>query len=48
MALIASSTAMVCPGLSPSLVGACSEAYSETLSVLSSLILPASRRSNSR
>ena len=33
MALIASSTAMVCPGLSPSLVGACSEACSDTFSV---------------
>ena len=35
-------------GLEPSFVGACSAACSETLSGVSSLILPASSRSNSR
>ena len=47
-ALIASSTAMVWPGLRPSFEGACSAAWAEIRSGVSSLILPASSSSNRR
>ena len=46
--LMASSTGMVWPGLRSSLVGSWLEACSETLSGVSSLILPASRCLSSR
>ncbi len=45
---IASSTSRFCPGRRPSLVGACTDARSDTGIELLSFILPDSRRSNSR
>ena len=48
MARMAVSTAMVSPGLRPSLDGACAAACAETCISVVSLILPASSRSNSR
>ena len=47
-ALIASSTASVWPGFTPNFVGDCSAACDEIFKGVSSLILPASSRSNSR